>query len=158
MRPMNRLKKLAWIAVALVLAVGVVLAQDLRAKRGNSETELAFFFSDSTKDLETASRTMRALRAKNPSLRIRPVFLVEDFESIAKPTDELAAAIRELKYAIGEEFSLRIYDEDGLALARDLKIDRMPAFAVIVTDGDRRKAWVAYGARANLEELLKCGK
>ncbi len=152
------MKNLAWIAVALVVLIGVVFAQDLRATRGDAETELAFFFSDSTKDLESASRALRALRAKHPSLRIKPVFLVEDFGSIAKPADELTAGIRELKYAVGEDFSLRIYDEDGLALARQLKIDRLPAFAVIVTSGDRRKACVAYGTRANLEELLKCGK
>jgi len=152
------MKTLAWVVVALLVLIGVVFAQDLRATRGNSETEIAFFFSDSTKDIESASRALRALRAKHPSLRIRPVFLAEDFGSIVKPTDDLTAGIRELKYAVGEEFSLPLYDEDGLALARQLKIDRLPAFGVIVTNGDRRKAYVAYGSRANLEELLKCGK
>lgn len=152
------MKKLLWVVIALVVVIGVVLAQDLRSGRGESGTELVFFFSDSTRDLETAARALRALRAKDPSLRIRPVFLAEDFAAIGQPTEELAAGVRELKYAVGEELSLRIYDEHGLALARELKIERLPAFAVVVTTGDRRKACVAYGARANLEELLKCGK
>jgi len=152
------MKKLVWVAIALVVVIGVVLAQDLRAGHADSDTELVFFFSDSTKDIESAARALRALRAKRPSLRVRPIFLAEDFGSVAKPSDDLTAGIRELKYAVGDGFSLALYDEDGLALARQLKIDRLPAFAAIVTSGERRKTCVAYGTRANLEELLKCGK
>jgi hypothetical protein len=146
------------MAPLLLAVAGLVLAQDLRSTRGEAATELAFFFSDSTRDLEATSRALGALRKKHPSLRVRPVFLAEDFYSLAKPSEEFARGIRELKYAVGQDFGLQVYDEDGLALARELKLDRLPAFALIATTGDRRRAYVAYGARPNLEELVRCGK
>jgi len=151
-------KTLAWMAALLLALAGLVFAQDFRSTRGETATELAFFFSDSTRDLETSTRALRALRQSHPSLRIRAVFLAEDFSSLAKPSEEFARGIRELKYVVGQDFAVQVYDEDGLALARDLKLDRLPAFSVIATTGDRRRAYVAYGARPNLEELVRCGK
>lgn len=152
------MKTPAWMAALLLALASLVLAQDLRSTRGEAATELAFFFSDSTRDLETSARALGALRTKHPSLRIRPVFLAEDFSSLAKPSEEFARGIRELKYAVGQDFGVQVYDEDGLALARELKLDRLPAFALIAKRGERRRAYVAYGTRPNLEELVACGK
>lgn len=153
------MKKLVWLVVlVLAIVVGFVLAQDLRSKREGGGPELVFFFSDSSKDLESAARALRAARAKHPKLRIRPVFLAEDFSSLTQPTTDFAAGVRELQYAVGDNFSLQIYDEGGLALARQLKLNRLPAFAVVVTRGERQRASVAYGAQANVEELLRCAK
>lgn len=152
------MKAIPWIIALSLVAVGFSLAQDFGAARPTSEPELAFFFSDSTKDLEQATGAIRALRAKQPKLRIKPVFLVEDFASIATPTETFASVIRELRSVVGPEFALPIYDEDGLALARRIKIDRLPAFAVIATHGDTKRASLAYGSRANLEELLRCAR
>ena len=152
------MKKLAWIPVLLLALVGLVLAQDSRSKRVEADTELAFFFSDSTRDLEVSARALRVLRTNHPSLRIRPIFLAEDFTSLAKPTTEFARGIRELKYAVGEDFGVAVYDEDGLALARQVKLDRLPAYALLVNTGKRQQAFVVYGTNANLEELLRCGR
>jgi hypothetical protein len=150
-------KTLAWIVVLLLAVAGLVLAQDLRSTRGEAKTELAFFFSDSTQDLEASARALVGLRTKHPSLRIQPVFLVEDFASLAKPSEEFARGIRELRYAVGQDFGLHVYDEDGLALAREIKLDRLPAYALVAKQGERRRAFVAYGTRPNLEELVRCG-
>ena len=152
------MKTLAWMVVLLLAVVGFVLAEDTRSTRGDAETELAFFFSDSTRDLEVSARALSALRRKHPSLPIRPVFLAEDFSSLAKPSNEFARGIRELRHAVGEDFSVKVYDEEGLALARQLKLDRLPAYTLIVNRGKRQRAFVAYGTRANLEELVRCGK
>ncbi len=148
------MKKTAWIAGLLLAAVGLALAQDRRPPRRDAGMEIAFFFSDSAPDLEASARTLKGLRAKHPDLRIKPVFLVEDFGSIANPSAEFAAGIRELRYAVGQDFAAPIYDEDGLALARTLKLDRLPAYALLVNG---QRAFVACGTRANLEELLRCG-
>ncbi len=148
------MEKAAWIAALLLAAVGLALAQDRRPPRRDAGVEIAFFFSDSTHDLESSARALKALRAKHPDLRIKPVFLVEDFGSIANPSAEFAAGIRELRYAVGQDFALPIYDEDGLALARRLKLDRLPAYALLVNG---HRAFVACGTRVNLEELLQCG-
>ena len=149
-------KKLACVVGLLLAVVGLVLAQDIRKARGDADTELAFFFSDSTPDLEASARALGGLRAKHPSLRIRPVFLTQDFTSIAKPSKEFALGIRELRYAMGPDFSVSVYDEEGLALARQLKLDRLPAYAFIVNRGERQQAFVAYGTKTNLEELVRC--
>lgn len=151
-------KKLLWIPVLILALIGLVLAQDVRPTRVEAETELAFFFSDSTRDLEVSARALRGLRTNHPSLRIRPVFLAEDFSSLAKPTNEFARGIRELKYAVGEDFGVAVYDEDGLALARRLKLDQLPAYAFLVTTGKRQRAFVACGTNADLEELLRCAR
>lgn len=147
-----------WPTTAVLLAAaGFVLAQDARAGRVSAAPEMAFFFSDSSGDLEAAARALAELRANHPSVRIRPVFLAQDFASLAAPPEDFARGLRALKAAVGEDFSLRVYDEDGLALARELKLDRLPAFAAIESRGARRRARVAYGARANLEELVRWG-
>jgi len=156
MRPIKKL--FAWVSIALVAALGLALAQDIRPAGRGGDAELVFFFSDTTRDLELAARNLRGLRAKHPSLRIRPVLLVADFKSLAKPTTEFAAGIRELNYAIGREYGVRVYDEDGLALAKNLNLDRLPAYALIAKDEERQQAAVTYGTRANLEELLRCRK
>lgn len=151
------MKKLACVVGLLVaVAVGLVFAQDIRKARGDTDTELAFFFSDSTPDLEASARALGGLRTKHPSLRIRPVFLAQDFASIAKPSTEFALGIRELRVVMGQDFSVRVYDEEGLALARQLKLDRLPAYALILDKGKRQQAFVAYGTKTNLEELVRC--
>jgi hypothetical protein len=147
------MKKPAWIAGLLLAAVGLALAQDLRPPRRDAGTELVFFFSDSAPDLEASALALRGLRAKHLDLRIKPVFLVEDFASIANPSAEFASGIRELRYAVGQDFAAPVYDEAGLALARKLKLDRLPAYALV----NGQRAFVACGTRANLEELLRCG-
>ena len=152
------MKNLAWVAAILLAVVGVVLAQDLGSTRGDAVSEFVFFFSETSPDLATSARALRELRRKHPSLPIRPVFLAADFGSLARPRAEFAAGIRELKAAVGEDFSVHVYDEEGLALARDLGLDRLPAYALILTHGEGRRAFVAHGTRANLEELLRCGR
>lgn len=152
------MKNLVWIPVLLLALIGIVLAQDICSTRESTESELVFFFSDSTRDLEASARALRKLRADHPSLRIRPIFLAEDFSSIAKPTTEFARGIGELKYAIGEDFGVAVYDESGLALARQLKLDLLPAYALVVNSGKRPRAFTIYGAGANLEELLRCAR
>lgn len=151
------MKTLAWMAGILLIGAGLALAQDLRSRRGEPQVELAFFFSDSTRDLEVSARALRKFRTENPSLRIRPIFLAQDFKTLAKPTEALARGIRELRYAVGEDFALQVYDEAGLALARDLKLDWLPAYALISNRGERRRAFLAYGTQPNLEELVRCG-
>lgn len=152
------MKNLAWVAGLLIVVIGSAFAHHTRSTLTDGAMELAFFFSDSTRDLEAASRALGALRGKHPSLRMRPVFLVDDFASLGKPPGYFARGIRELQYAVGQDFGVRVYDEEGLALARELKLDRLPAWALIVNKSERRRAVVAYGTQANLEELVRCGK
>lgn len=148
----------AWMAGLLLIVAGLALAQDWRPARGEAQIELAFFFSESTRDLETSARALRELGTKHLSLHIRPVFLALDFASLAQPSEEFARGIRELGDAVGQDFALHVYDEAGLALARELKLDRLPAYALISNRGGRLRAYVTYGTRPNLEELIRCGE
>lgn len=79
--------------------------------------------------------------------RVRAVLLVERYFGEREPAEAFLATVK----AAGE---LRPYDEEGLAMARRLKIRRVPAVAVVRGD----HAHVAAGTRVNVQELLRCSR
>lgn len=139
------MKKSILVLAGVLALIGLAPAQKRPPTR-----KLWAFFSESTGDLKSVAQALRAMRSKHPELVIRPSLLVEDFASIARPPESLAAGLREIP-----NLTLAIYDEEGLSLARELRLDRLPAFALVVEDGGSRKAFVAYGSGANLLELAR---
>lgn len=70
------------------------------------------------------------------------------------PSEDLADAIKAVG-ALG--LTLRLWDDGGLALARELRIDRLPAYAVIDSPGPSgvRRVRTASGYEVKLGELLR---
>jgi len=96
-----------------------------------------------TPDAPDPTPIYRQLRGR----RVRSVLLVERYFGEREPSEAFLAAVQ----AAGE---LRPYDEEGLEMARRLRIRSVPAVAV-VTGGH---AHVATGTRVNVEELLRCSR
>ncbi len=126
-----------WMAGAAALAAAAG-AQDRGSSEPASEPDpavLYFFFTPDTPDLAAAARAVRASGA-----RVRPVLLADRFRGWP---DGFAAALPDL----GE---LALVDEEGLALARRLRISRTPCFVV--------GRHVAYGSKVDLKEMLTCSR
>lgn len=106
---------------------------------GEEPTVWVFF----SPDAPDATPIFRQLEGR----RVRAVLLVERYFGEREPSEAFLAAVR----AAGE---VRAYDEEGLRMARRLKIRRVPAVAVV--DGDH--AHVAAGTRVQVKELLRCSR
>jgi hypothetical protein len=109
------------------------------AAPAEEDTAWVFFSPDSP----DASKIFEALRGE----RVRTVLLTERYFGEREPAAPFLATIQKA----GE---VRVVDEEGLAKARELKIRRLPAVAVI--RGGR--AHVASGTGADVKELLRCSK
>lgn len=174
------------IAALLVLGLGLAWPQETGKSRAEKRTpkaekiykhkhELWFFFSPSGPDLSKDVRRLRAFLEKHPEISLRPCLLVDDFKAIEKPSDELGATLKELRSLwslTGREeptpgaFSIRVWDEEGLAFARELGIDRLPSYTLVAGPGSpsgsgggrrsARRAHVVYGQGAQFEELVRC--
>lgn len=120
--------------------------------------ELWIFFSPGDPDFTKTLAEVQGLVRSGTAVRLRPVFLVDDHSQLKHPSEALAQNVKGLRALIGEEFAMRVWDDDGLAIARALRLERLPA--VVLVDRDRAgapvKAHVAYGAGVNLKELCQC--
>jgi hypothetical protein len=122
--------------------------------------EFWIFFSPGDGDFTKTLSEIQGLARSEPGLRIRPVFIVDDAPLLKKPTEALAQNVKGLRALVGPEFSMRVWDDDGLAAARALGLERLPAIVRLERDraGIPRKAHVAYGLGVNLKELSRCDR
>lgn len=129
-------------------------------ERGAAPTELWIFFSPADGEFTKTLAVVQGLARTESGVRLRPVLLVDDAGLLKKPTEALAQNVKGLRALIGEKFGMRVWDDDGLAVARALGIERLPA--VVRLDRDRAgvptKAHVAYGTEVNVKELCRCDK
>jgi hypothetical protein len=115
--------------------------------------ELWVFLSLADLDLREDFREIARLR-KDRAFSVRPSLLAQDFSLMKKATRIQVENIESLRAVVGKDFGLPVVDEEGLALARSLGIERLPAFALL--DPRTRRAHVAYGRGARLSELFSC--
>lgn len=149
----------ALLCLALSLAIaGVGVAQ---AKRGIAPAarvrELWLFFSPSETRLAPEIRMLGDFLKRHPDIALRPALLAQDTAFVKAPPADLAESVKALAELPGPGLALRLWDDEGLARARDLGIDRFPAWA-LVDSADAsgvRRARVATGYAPRLEELLR---
>ncbi len=130
-----------------------------------AEVRLYLFLSPTDRDLGTfageARRVLAGLEKRGVRPELRPVLLLSDFKIVGRlQSDEpFFNPIKELRDLRGPGFEIRIYDEEGLAWAERLAIERTPAWALVASDpkNERCRAHIAYGARAKIEEATSCG-
>jgi hypothetical protein len=148
---MNGLKLLAIGALAL----GTPAPGSQVQPRNDGERTLYYFFGpDSPGQAELARRATDYVLEKKGAVRLRSVLLVGDFAALGRIKEEspFTKSLKELGRVSGGPLDLAIYDEEGLALARSWKIERLPAI-VLVTGG---RAHVAIGSRAMPQDLEEC--
>ena len=104
------------------------------------ETVVWVFFSPDTPD---ASKIFLDLKGE----RVRTVLLVERYFGSREPSVAFQASLQ----AAGE---VRVVDEEGLRMAKQLRIRQLPAVAVL----RGARAHVASGTLVNVKELLRCSK
>lgn len=161
-----------WIGTVLTgLAAGVALgAQGLQESRttpekGSAKARLFLFLSPTDRDLETLPgeirRVMAGVEKKGMCPELRPVLLLSDFRCVEQlhADEPFFNLIKELRDLYGSGFEIRLYDQEGLAWAEKLAIERTPAWALVTSDprNERHRAHLAYGARARIEEVTSCG-
>ena len=138
----------------------VALLALLGTARGGTEARgdeaegraLYFFFSEKTPSTPEAAKAVAAFMAKaQPDLSLRPVLLVEDWNTFLKVSEAspLYLTMREL----GRSTPVQVFDEEGLRLAQAWKITRLPALALV----SRGRAHVLQGSvLSGLDDLLGC--
>ena len=129
--------------------------------RDGTSAKLWLFFSTSQKDLKKEVARLGAVLKTHPEIAFRPCLLVEDFGAIKKPTNSFASTLRELGKIAGREFSMPVWDAEGLHFAQQLGIQRVPAYVLVTgSKGDRSKRQhrphTAYGRGVNFKELVTC--
>lgn len=150
---------LAILGAAVTLAAaGSAIAQARRAPPQDApQRELWLFFTPDTARLAADVRTLGEVLGRHSDLALRPALLSESTAFLKAPPVDLADTVKALAALPGPGLSLRLWDDEGLARARELGIDRFPAWA-LVDPPDRagtRRARVAFGYGAKLEELLR---
>jgi hypothetical protein len=152
---------LCLFALFVVGLASAIIAQDAKGPRAPARAparELWFFFSPAARPLIGEVRALAQVLARHPEVELRPVFLAEDWRVLKNPGEDLAQAIKELRALRGAEGGIRVWDDEGLSLAREIGIARLPAYAVLEASARTgvRKAKVAVGHGAKIEELLRC--
>ena len=114
---------------------------------------LWIFFSHAETDLRPDLAVLRRLNVAG-GVAIRPCLLVDDFAAIKTVKDVHVQNTNALRDLVGPGFKLPLLDEEGLAMARALSIDRVPAFCLV--DSATGRAHVLYGRGGRLSELMSC--
>lgn len=159
MKKRNRLcpAMIACLAALLVLLwIRGACSQETSSARAASH-ELWIFFSPEAPPLASDLERLGATLRKSPGIVPRPVLLASELVRLRKPGKELAEAVKALQTLQGEAFGLQVLDEAGLARAKDLGIDRLPAYALLEAPSRTgpRRAFVAAGLGVKFEELLR---
>lgn len=148
------------LLVGVLVAGGTgaaVAAQDLLSRRlpaDSPDPELWVFFSPEERRFSSELGRLAEVLRRHPELRVRPVFLTEDWAAVKKPSEDLADTIKAVQ-ALG--LTLRLWDDKGLAMARDLGITRLPAYAIVDPPAARgpRRVRLATGYGVKFEELVR---
>jgi hypothetical protein len=145
-------------AAMTVAAAGSAISQARRAPAQEApRRELWLFFTPDAARLAPDVRGLGEVLGRHPDLSLRPTLLSESTAFLKAPTADLADTVKALSGLPGPGLSIRLWDDEGLARARELGIDRFPAWA-LVDPPDRtglRRARVAFGFGVKLEELLR---
>lgn len=146
-----------FVAAGVLALAAALSAENARSARPGGSRELWFFFSPSAKGLAREAQALGAFLTEHPEVVLRPCLLVKDWKDVAQPGSDLADTIAALRALSGSLFSLPLWDEEGLRLARALGIERLPAYALLDAPekSGPRKARLAYGKGANLQELAR---
>ncbi len=149
---------LLWAVSLLTTVAGPAIAQARRAAPQEApRRELWLFFTPDAARLAADVRSLGEVLGRHPDLSLRPTLLSESTAFLKAPPADLADTVKALAALPGPGLSLRLWDDEGLARARELGIDRFPAWA-LVDAPDRtglRRARVAFGYGAKLEELVR---
>jgi hypothetical protein len=146
-------------SAALLLGIaGSAIAQ---ARQGpvakTPPLELWLFFSPAEARLAPDLHTFGEFLKRHPAITLRPTLLSPDAGFLRAPPADLADSVKALAALQGAALSLRLWDDEGLARARELGIDRFPAWALL-DPPDRtglRRARIAIGYGPKFEELLR---
>lgn len=124
------------------------------SKAGPSAERVLYLFlgGEGAGEAEAARRAADFVRGSGGRIRLRPVLLLRDFESLRK-ADERSALFQSVKElnAAGA-LDIPVYDEEGLALAERWGVKQAPAFVLAC----QAKLHMVVGARADLGSLLEC--
>jgi len=155
----SSLAVLAILGAGLTLAdAGTAIAQARSAPAENSpRRELWLFFTPDASHLAPDIRNLGEVLGRHPDLSLRPTLLSESTGFLKAPAADLADTVKALAALPGPGLSLRLWDDEGATQARELGIDRFPAWALVEAP-DRtglRRARVAFGYGAKLEELVR---
>lgn len=150
------------LAVALLLCVlgagGALWAQPSPSSAAESpRRELWLFFSPEPGPLAADLERLAGVLKKASGVVPRPVLLARDLGALRKPGKDLADVVRALQALQGEAFGLPVLDLEGLARAKELGVDHLPAYALIEPADSRgaRRAAIAAGYGVKFEELLR---
>jgi hypothetical protein len=144
----------AIIAIALSALIAPHLLSGMQDRKEIS-VRLRIFFSPEAPPSERTLARLRKIQTDHPGMRTDHHLLVDDFRDLSlTPSVGFQAAVKALRESGGPEFGLSIFDEEGLRLAANYGLSRLPA--VVLDRGGR--VHVAYGSDPDLEELLKCRK
>ena len=114
---------------------------------------LWIFLSLAETDLRTDLQAINHIKHEF-AFAVRPCLLAEDFTALKKVKEVHALNLKALRDLVGEGFGLPVVDEEGLAMARAIRIERLPAYALV--DRASRRAHVVYGRGARLSEVFPC--
>ena len=144
----------AFAALALSALATPLLLSGMQDRKDES-ARLRVFFSPEAPPSERTLARLRKTQADHPGMRIDHHLLVGDFRDLSlTPSVGFQAAVKALRESGGPEFGLSIFDEEGLRLAANYGLSRLPA--VVLEHGGR--VHVAYGSDPDIEEILKCRK
>ena len=142
-------------SILLAVLLGMVgQAKDRLPEKELARGRLLFFFSRETPRVGELSRKVaEAVSAQKGKLTLRPVLLVEDFREIGRLDEKhpFYQALKELGRLFGGSLDLRLYDEEGLRLASDWKVTKLPTL-VLVRGGTAHKV---SGAGIDVREFLE---
>jgi hypothetical protein len=146
--------KSLWLGLVL-LGPGMAGDPQARGEVGRPD-RLYFFFSPDTGP-DAARKVVTFAKAQARTIEVRPVILVEDWTKIRKVAEDspLLQVVRELgRLREPEGVDIRLFDEEGLRLARLWNLSRLPA-SVLVAHGH---AHVVQGSQSAPGSLLGCDR
>jgi len=140
------------------LLLGLLIAPGAGAEAqppsGAGRTLYFFFAPDSPGQAELARSAVDYVLGKTGAVNLRSVLLVGDFAALGKVKEEspFTKSLKELSRISGGPLDLAIFDDEGLALAKAWKIERLPA-VVLIAEG---RAHIATGSCSRPQDLEEC--
>lgn len=145
--------KLRTLIVSAALPALLGMSPQERGAVAKPARVLWIFYSHAETDLRPDLAALGRLVSVG-RVAVRPCYLVDDFAAIKTVKDVHVQNTNALRDLVGPGFKLPLLDEEGLAMARALSIERVPAFCLV--DSDTGRAHVLYGRGGRLSELMSC--